>query len=167
MREPAVAGAALAALMAAVAAPAATSSASFTVQSTVVAGCAVSAQPLAFGSYVPAAGALNATTTIRVGCASGLVYLVLLNAGTTPGGTIGQRLLSSGAGTLQYNLYTSASYASVWGDGSGGSFIGFGFGSGIATPASLTVYGQLPDNTANRGAGAGTYTDTIQVTVLY
>lgn len=167
MRGPAVAGAAVAVMMAAVPAPAATSTSTFAVTANVVATCTVSAAPLAFGNYTPGGGTVTASTTVRVACANGTLFLVLLNGGSTAGGTVAQRLMANGASTLQYNLYTSTSYTTLWGDGTSGSSIGFGFGSGFSTPSTMTVYGQLPDNAANRTATAGTYTDTILVSVYY
>ena len=90
-----------------------------------------------------------------------------LNGGTTAGSTIAQRLLAQGANTLQYNLFTTAALTQVFGDGSGTSKTVAGTGAGVATAATVTVFGQLPDNATNQASVAGNYTDTITVTVTY
>jgi spore coat protein U-like protein len=167
MRTLSGAAALAAALLAsAVAWPAAVST-SLSVQSTLLKSCRVSAAPLAFGTYRPSAGAIAASTIINVACTRTTGYGVGLSGGATSGGTIAQRLLANGTNTLQYNLYTSATYSAIWGDGSGNSQILTGTGSGTATPAALTVYGLLPDNTFNQTAAAGNYSDTILVVVTF
>jgi spore coat protein U-like protein len=75
--------------------------------------------------------------------------------------------MASGANTLQYNLYTDNTYATVFGDGTGTSKTATGTGAGVATANTLTVYGQLPDSAANQAAVPAAYTDTILVTVNY
>jgi spore coat protein U-like protein len=74
--------------------------------------------------------------------------------------------LASGPGTLNYNLYASAAYSNIWGDGSGATsvvsdskFIAVG-----TTTTDYTVYGRIP---AGQDAAAGTYVDTIVVTLNY
>lgn len=160
----AVAGSSLAA---ALVANASTITTTFAVSATVQKSCAVSANPLAFGTYTPGAGALNANTTLAVRCTKTTPFTVALNAGTTTGGTVAQRLMAGGADTLQYNLYTTAAFGTVFGDGSGTSATVAGAGTGVNTPNTVTVYGQLPDNAANQAAAPTNYGDTITVTVTY
>jgi spore coat protein U-like protein len=144
-----------------------TTTTTFQVSATVLKTCTVSAASLAFGNYTPGSGALTGNTTINVNCTKSTPYTVELNGGSTAGGTVAQRLLANGPGnTLQYNLYTSNTYATIFGDATGGSTQS-GTGSGVNVANALSVYGQLPDNATNQGAVPGTYTDTIQVTVTY
>ena len=75
--------------------------------------------------------------------------------------------MAFGANTLQYNLYTTAAFTTVFGDGTGASQTEPGTGAGIATAVTFTVFGQLPDNATNQAAVPGGYTDTITVTVTY
>jgi spore coat protein U-like protein len=75
--------------------------------------------------------------------------------------------MAFGANTLQYNLYTTAAFTTVFGDGSGASQTEAGTGAGVATAVSFTVFGQLPDNATNQAVVPGAYTDTITVTVTY
>ena len=122
---------------------------------------------MSFGNYTPGGGNVPGASVIRIACPAGQVFYVALNAGTTPGTSMAQRLLSNGTSTLGYNLYWSTAYTTVMGDGTGGSASGYGFGLGLANPLTLSVYGQLPDSAANRAAPAGTYTDTITVTTTF
>ena len=132
--------------------------------------CTVSATSLPFGVYNPAnASALNATGTVTVTCQ---VLLVGLFASWTltmsPGGSASYnpRRLSTGAATLDYNIYTSAAYTTIWGDGSGGT----GTVSDAMTlvvgsnSSNYTMYGRIP---ALQDARAGAYSDSIVVTVNY
>jgi len=139
----------------------------FAVTATVQKTCAVSANPLAFGTYTPGGGALTANTTLSVRCTKTTPYTVSLNAGTTTGGTLAQRLMAGGGDTLQYNLYTTAALATVFGDGTGSSATLGGTGSGVNTANTVTVYGQLPDSAANQAVTPTNYGDTITVTVAY
>jgi spore coat protein U-like protein len=151
-------------------AQAATTTTTFNVTATVLANCSVTASALSFGNYTPSAGALTGSTTLQVRCTRNTAYTVDLNAGTTAGGTLAQRLMrhASTTDTLQYNLYTTNALTTVFGNGTGGTGNGSGTGNGMAAAAtSITVYGQLPDSTANQDAPTGAYSDTITVTVTY
>jgi spore coat protein U-like protein len=153
--------------MVAGAAHAATTATNFTVTSTLLATCSATATTLAFGTYTPGTGALTGNGTVTVKCTKNSPYTVALNRGTTAGGTVAQRLMASGANTLQYNLFTSAAFTTVFGDGTGTSKTEAGTGAGIATATAFTVFGQLPDNAINQTAVPGSYSDTITVTISY
>lgn len=148
-------------------AAAATTTTTFQVTATVQSTCSATATTLAFPNYTPGAGAQTGTSTISVKCSKNTPYTVALNAGTTTGGTLAQRLMASGVNTLQYNLYTTAAASTVFGDGTGGTGTGTGTGAGVATANAMTVYGQLPDSATNQAAVPGAYSDTITVTVTY
>jgi spore coat protein U-like protein len=131
--------------------------------------CLVAATGVNFGVYNPLSGAPNAATgTVTVTCdvLVGVLasWTVALNTGNS--GSFSPRRLGSGASQLTYNLYTSAAYSSIWGDGSGTTTLvsdqrSLIVGSNIS---SYTVYGRIP---AGQDAAAGTYLDTIVVTVDY
>jgi spore coat protein U-like protein len=67
---------------------------------------------------------------------------------------------------LRYNIYTDANYwfSGIWNNDveEMSSVAGF-LGSGVSH--NLTVYGEIPKNQKN--ASAGSYTDTITVTLTY
>jgi spore coat protein U-like protein len=168
MRKILVASAVAAMVAASGSANAATVGTSFGVSASVNGVCLVSALPLAFGAYTPAAGAIAANTTVSVRCTRNTGFSVALNGGSTTGGTISQRLLTNGTDTLQYNLFTTAAFGTIFGDSTTGSPVaGTGNGVGVAQAVAVTVYGQLPDSAANQSVPAGAYTDTVGVTVTY
>ena len=127
--------------------------------------CTVTATSLAFGSYQPGAGAATSAATVTITCNAGAFFAV----GASPGnsGTEAQRLMYNGTHTLQYNLYTSASLATIWGDGSGTTGVFSAIATGSSSPSVFNYYGLLPDNTLNQGAVAGSYSDTIIVVVSF
>jgi spore coat protein U-like protein len=143
-----------------------TTTSTFTVNATVLKNCSVLSSNLAFGNYTPGAGNIDSTSTVTVKCTKNTAYTVGLDKGTTTGGTITQRLMANGANTLQYNLYSDTTRATLWGDGVTGTTEA-GTGAGFATASALTVYGRLPDNATNQNAVVGTYADTVTVTVTY
>ena len=145
----------------------ATTTATFNVTETVLATCSATAAALAFAPYTPGGGAKANSSTISVKCTKNTPYTISLNKGATTGGTVAQRLMASGANTLQYNLFTTAAVNVIFGDGSGTSQTETGTGSGVATANTVTVFGQVPDSAANQAAVPGNYTDTITVTVTY
>lgn len=163
-RRPALfaAGILLAAGSAIAASPATTT---FGVSATVAGNCLVAATDLDFGTYDGSA-AKAATADLKVRCTKGLPYTVKLSTG---GGTFAQRLLSNGTDTLQYNLFTTAGFASVWGDGSGSTVTVPGNGLGLSVNAEQlhVVHGSLPNSAVNQDAPVGNYADTITVTVEY
>ena len=146
-----------------------TKQSTFQVSATVLKNCLVSSANLPFGSYTPNTGGLTGSSNITVRCTKTTPYAVSLNAGSTTGGSFTQRLLANGANTLEYNLYTTAGLTTVFGDGTGGTATAAGTGNGVSSGNAVThtVYGSLPDSTANQDAVPGAYTDTITVTVTY
>jgi spore coat protein U-like protein len=151
------------------AAGAATVQSNFNVTASVVKNCLVSSGDIAFGTYTPAAGTLTGSSVVGVRCTAGTTFTVGLSTGQE--GSYGPRKLNDGSGNeLEYNLYTTNAYATVWGDGTGGSATrnGTGAGMGALQAQNLTVYAQLPDNANNQLAPPSTsYTDQITVTVTY
>jgi len=129
-----------------------------------LASCSVSTLAVSFGVIDPAqAAATDATGTVTVTCTglSLIPYDVALSAG---GGAYAQRTMSSGASTLNYNLYTSPTYNTVWGDGSGGTSRVSGSITLLVNPGVHPVYARVP---GNQNVAPGTYTDSITVTVTY
>ncbi len=127
--------------------------------------CTASATSLSFGAYTPGAGARTSAATVTVACNAGAFFAV----GATPGnsGNENQRLLDYGAYSVQYNLYTSSAYATIWGDGNGSTGVFSGTATGPTSPSIITYYGKLPDNAFNQAAVPGSYSDTITVVVTF
>lgn len=126
--------------------------------------CTATATSLALGTYTPGAGPAASAATVTVTCNSGAVFAVGANAGNS--GNQNQRLLTSGANSLQYNLYTTASHTTIWGDGTGST--GVLSGTSTGSPYVLNYYGLLPDNAFNQAGVPGSgYSDTILVVVTF
>jgi len=137
---------------------------SFQVQANVNAQCSVTAVNLTFPAVDPLSSQTDGATTVSVKCTKNSPYTVGLNAGTTAGSTIAQRLMANGADLMDYNLYTDAGRSSIWGN-SAGSWVS-GTGAGMGTAQVLNVYGRVAAGQTN--LAVGTFTEpTITVTVTY
>lgn len=135
------------------------------------ANCSVSATVLAFGSYNPfSATPRDSTGTVTVSCTlGGLLSLLVsyeIKLSTGGSGSFSPRRMSSGANTLNYNLYTTSGRTTVWGNGSGGTgTVSDGYLLGLGTTVrNYTVHGRVP---ALQNARVGGYLDSITVTVEY
>jgi spore coat protein U-like protein len=147
---------------------AATTTTTLPVSANVTSNCLVTASTMAFGVYTQAAGNINQTSTVSVRCSAGTGFNVGLNAGTTPGASVTTRRMQNGASRLAYSLFSNAGRTINWGNTVGTNTVaGTGAGFAPANVRTLTVYGRIVDNTANRGIPAGAYTDTITATVTY
>lgn len=150
-------------LLSAGAAHAQTSTSNFNVTASVQNACTISAADLLFGVYSSISGAdKDGTSTLQVRCTLSASYSVALNAGTTVGGTIPARLLTSGSTTLGYNLYTTNGRTTVWGDGTGGSAAVAGTGTGLTQ--NLTVYGRIA---GSQNLAAGSFSDVVTATITF
>ena len=120
--------------------------------------CTVASPGVVFGSYDPfSAVALDITGTITVTCNTSAPSTISLSPG---GGTYASRKMTSGAHTLNYNLYTTTTRTIVWGDGTAGTSTVAANGTIVAK----TVYGRIP---ALQNAFVGSYSDTITVTIAF
>ena len=97
--------------------------------------------------------------TIRCQGVSGNAYDVTLSTGQSH--SYASRVMKSGANSLTYNIYTSASRSIVWGDGSGGSNKQTVYKNSTTT---LSLFGQIP---AGQDVANGTYTDNLIATVSF
>jgi spore coat protein U-like protein len=155
--------AALAAAVWAGQADAATSTATFQVQIIITNACSIgSVSTLNFGSQGSLASAIAATTTVSVNCTLALPYSVGLDVGTGSGATVATRKMTGPASaTVAYSLYQDITHLLVWGNTIGTNTVA-GVGTGLSVP--YTVFGDVPSQAT---PAAGTYTDTITVTVTY
>ena len=122
--------------------------------------CTLNVTGVNFGSYdVFSNSALDSTGNIDVNCPSGVGYSMAL---TTGGGTHTQRVMSSGAHRLNYNLYTAANRAIVWGDATSGTVKVNDTGIGVSV--NHGVYGRIP---ARQNVRAGSYSDIVIVELTF
>ena len=122
--------------------------------------CNMNVTAVNFGSYdVFSNAASDSTSNIGVNCPSGFGYRIGLSAGS---GTNEQRGMSNGLNTLNYNLYTAANRALVWGNATNDSATVSGIGTGQSV--NHVVYGRIPPN---QNLPAGNYSDTITVMITF
>lgn len=122
------------------------------------AACTVTVVNVAFGGYDVFQQQDSETTgSVNVSCDSSASYVISLSAGF---GTFAARVMMNGSQELDYNLFTDPQRLTVWGDGTSGTTTVSATGTG----GSYTVYGMIP---ALQNVSAGSYSDTITVTVTY
>jgi spore coat protein U-like protein len=151
-------------------AQAGTATGNLSVTMTITAGCTITAATLAFPSTPGTtliATAQTANTTFTVTCSNTAPFTVgMSQGGNYLGGS--NRMVSSG-NFINYSLYQNAGLSTPWTTGatnstcttSGQCYVGTGTGSA----QTLTVYGQVP--TVAVAPAAGSYTDTVTMTVTY
>ncbi|MES2942854.1 MAG: spore coat U domain-containing protein [Pseudomonadota bacterium] len=142
------------------------------------AGCTISSTGLAFGPYQPISFAGQLTSTditsnasvalVCTGIVSGGSYNISLGPSIVgTGDRISTRYLannSNGGDHMAFNIYTSGTYASVWGNGSVGSLIGGTINPGDSNQ-STPVYGKIPAGQSTLKAGS--FTGSMTMTVTY
>lgn len=134
----------------------------FTVNAQVVEKCTVTASPLDFGnSGGVLTSAVPADTTLGVQCSNTTPYNVGLDAGQNSGGDINARKMVLGTHSVGYQLYKNPARTEVWGNTVGTNTVA---GTGTGHTQNMSVYGTVP---AQSTPPAGTYTDTVIVTVTY
>lgn len=133
---------------------------------TIVNPLSVSATPTNFGVYDPVSSApTDANGTVTIACDLSADVLPAFSVSLSSGsGSYSARTMRSGSASLSYDLYTTASHTTVWGDGTSGTATQSGDGILVLDSVSLTVYGRVP---AGQYVDAGSYADTIIVSVEY
>lgn len=129
--------------------------------------CQVSASGINFGAYdVFSPLAVTSTGTITVTCRVAPPPTVVIAIGpSTVSGLINPRRLRGGGGSdlMDYNVFIDSARTVIWGDGvSGGSTVSQRFTPNQTIP--FTVYGNVP---AGQDAAAGSYADSLQVTIIW
>ncbi len=138
------------------------------VQAQVNANCNfTSSNTMTFTGYDPAGANatadLGGTVVIDVRCTRGATVTIGIDTGAHPGAVVGstRAMQSLGGDNLGYDFYKDGAYAALWTNSNPGWY-GFTSASNAATP--ITVYGKVP---GAQDVPAGTYTDTVVVTVNY
>jgi spore coat protein U-like protein len=157
-------------ISAAYAAPPNPATATLNVQANVVEICKVSVSAdVDFGDIDDPEANDDANGTVQWRCSPGTNGAVALDAGTnesTPNDVTTRRMKDAGTNYISYQLYTTNTYGTVWGDGNNGSSTQAVAGSGISNVGDLTVYGRIPANAA-ADQPLGTYTDQVQVSLSF
>lgn len=134
---------------------------SFNVTATITPSCTLDVAPLSFGSMESLAQAVDAQTAITANCTNAISYTITLGPGNGSGVTDpAARKMTKGSDTITYGIYRNSSRTDVWGDGASTDYEGTGNGSAQSIP----VYGRIP---VQETPPAGTYNDTVVVTITY
>ena len=144
--------------------------ANLSVGASVANNCNITTTAAAFGPYDPIvtnqASPLDSSNgKVTLACAKGAAATIGLGVGLNAASATGtSRALIDGTGTyfLSYELYNDPSHATVWTDTSGGWVAPVPAPS--RGPRDFTVYGRVP---AGQNVPAGTYSDTVLVTVNF
>lgn len=128
---------------------------------TVDSTCTVSATAINFGSVGSLGSNIDTTGTISIQCVNGTAYNIGLSAGTGSGATVAARKMTGGAGSVTYSIYSNSGRTTVWGDTVGSNTVA---STGTGSNQNFTTYARVP---VQATPPAGTYTDTITVTVTY
>ena len=134
------------------------------------AGCAISTTGVNFGAYDPQSPTpLLGVGTIDFRCSDEIEDggpgggNKKIEISTGHSGSYATREMRSGSNSLDYNLYTDATRTSVWGDGRHGTD-SVKVHPNKTESVSVNVYGRIP---AGQNVRAGTYTDTLIVTIEF
>lgn len=143
------------------AAPAVTAPLPFQVRATVVNNCVINASNLSFGSSKLLAGAVRANAALAVQCTANNAYRIALNGGAN-GSVAERRMRNAATGETVRYLMSASSDGASWGDGTLGTTMVSGTGSGAVQ--NLPLYGRVP---AQPTPSPGDYKDTVTATVVF
>jgi spore coat protein U-like protein len=135
----------------------------FDVTLTIQAGCEVtSPNDLDFGTVSFLDTAITADVQFQIRCSTGTIGTISLDDGDGSSGSIATRTMENGANVVNYSLYTTAAYSTIWGDGTGGSSTVSHTGTGVQE--TLTIYGQVPSQAT---PPPELYRDTVTITATF
>jgi len=155
---------------------AATSASDMAVTVNVNASCTMGVTSLGFGTYDPfgahATQDLTASATVSTNCTLDAFVTVKMGPGQYQASYRDPRMRGPGSSTLvrnmsnvgsdsklRYEIYTNEGHTLVWNEWRSQSVVGTG------TSDDLTVYGKVFQN--QQASAAGSYSDTVTVTVLF
>jgi len=131
--------------------------ADLTVTAEIVANCVLNGGTLNFGTYTSSAGAdTEGQGSFNYQCTNGTEITLSLGPGT--GGGEGIRQMASGDQRLTYELFQDPGRTTVWGENDDALVVPSTSSSSTPVP----VYGLIE---AGQDSGAGTYSDTVLITL--
>jgi spore coat protein U-like protein len=147
-----------------------TATASLTVQMTITTSCTINAGTLTFpstsGSSLQSTAA-TAATTVSVTCGGGAPYSIGMDNGANY--SAGARRMTTGGNYVGYGLYIDPAYTYPWTTSATNSTCTVAndcyLGTGSGSAQSINIYGQVP--VMATAPAAGTYTDTVTMTITY
>ncbi len=139
------------------AAHAATATSTFTAKIVIENDCSVSSpNDLDFGTVGLLSSNKDTSMDFTVTCTNGAAYTIAMDNGQNASGSTNR--MKNGSEYVSYELYQNNSYSTVWDDS---NTVG---STGTGTAQTFTVYGRVPPQAT---PSAGTYTDTVTITVTY
>jgi len=130
------------------------------------AACSVTTTGMNFGAYdVFAAVPRDTAGTVTVACDRNPPTDVTISIGSSPtsGGFQPRQMRhASQADRMNYNLFTTPSMTTVWGDGSAGTSTVLLRKVNKNRPVTMTIYGRIPPG---QNVSVGTYSDSVTVTI--
>jgi len=106
--------------------------------------------------------ALTASSSITARCTNGDMWRIALSAGSSGNVAARQMQRTGGGGAVNYQLYTDSGFTTAWGDGTGGTTMVTGAGTG--NQQVINVFGRVP---AQATPQPGAYSDTITATITF
>ena len=126
--------------------------------------CSVSTGSVSFGTYNVFAAAHNDSTgSVTLNCNGGAqsVAVAISRGGAS---SFALRRMLKSTEQLRYNLFLDAARSIIWGDGSSGSQLNIVGNPPNNQDVTLTMFARVP---AAQDVSAGSYTDSVTVTVNY
>jgi spore coat protein U-like protein len=152
------------------AAVAGTATANLTVTLTITAGCTITSPTLTFPSTAGTAltaAAVTASTTVSVTCTNTSPYTIGMGQGANY--SAGSNRMISGGNYIPYGLFVDAAWTHPWTTGANPTTCttsnDCSIGTGTGSAQTITIYGNVPIIAV--APTAGTYTDTVVMTVTY
>ncbi len=147
-----------------------TATANMTVQVTITAACTINAATLDFGSNAGTslvASNIDAATTVSVTCTNGSPYSIGMDNGANATGA--QRRMKTGTNFLNYNLYVDSARTNAWTTAASSTTCttanSCALGTGNGSAQTVSIYGRVPS--IGTAPPAGSYTDTVTMTITY
>lgn len=135
---------------------------SLSVSATVIPDCVISASNLDFPATTVLSKALSTTGSITARCTQGNAWRIALSGGASGNPAARRMQRAGGGGVIDYQLYTNSTRTTIWGDGTSGTTMETGTGTGGS--AVITVYGYVP---AQATPAPGSYSDSITATISF
>ena len=128
--------------------------------------CTVSTIAVNFGKYDPLSTIpTDSIGTIDIDCTRSERVAVSIGPSLNSGAFNPRQLrLDSGSDFLDYYLYTDSDLARIWGDGTQGTSLVYENAKKKKKLSELPVYARIP---AGQNAGAGTYSESLVVTINF
>jgi spore coat protein U-like protein len=130
--------------------------------------CSASTTGISFGGYDPTASApRDGAGSVTLSCTGVISLAGTIDIAISPGlsGDALARQMAQGSARLNYNLYTTASRTTIWGNGSSGTSTVTATLNGLLSfSQTVPVYGRIA---AGQWLQAGAYADSLIVTITY